>query len=199
MADVAGTEVVINGLLLWDGGICLAQGALDKLEELVEGGGLADGDIKYLVESCRVLCGSGEEIGLDNVVNVTEVATGFAVAKNMDWLVLKQRCNPARNDGGVRACGVLARAEDIEIAETDGVQSERAGEDASVGFIHCFGCGVGGKGLADMVFDFWQSWMVAIDGTAGGVNKAPDFGVAGGDEHVEKAADISVVRGDGID
>jgi len=198
VAYVAGSELVVDGLLLWNGGIHLPQGVLDRLEEFVEGGGFADGDIKDLVEGGGILSGRGKEIGLDDVVDVTEVATGLAVAKNMDGLVLKEGSEPAWNDGGICACRILAWAEDIEIAQANGAQSKGAGEDASVGFVHRFCGGVWGKGLADVVFDFWQGWMVAIDRTARGVNKAPDFGVAGGDEHVEKARNVGVVGSNGI-
>src|SRR6266481_7866575 len=157
------------------------------MEELVEAGSFANGDIKDLVEGSQVLGGRGEEIGLDNVVDVTEVATGLAVAKNMNRLVLEQGGDPAWYNGRVSACRVLARAEDIEIAQADGVQIKCLGKDTGIKFVDGFCGGVGGKGLAEVVFDFRQGRKIAIDGTAGRVNEAPDFGVAGGNKHVEKA------------
>src|SRR5258707_4095061 len=99
MANIAGTEVVVNGLLFWNRGIDLAQNVLNEAEELIEGGGFADRDVKDLVERGRVVDCGGEEIGLDDVVDVAEVATGFAIAKNMNRLVLGERRDPTRNEG----------------------------------------------------------------------------------------------------
>lgn len=40
--------------------------------------------------------------------------------------------------------------------------------------------------------------MVTVGGAAGGVDEAFDFGVAGGNEDVEKAVDVVLVGGDGV-
>lgn len=40
--------------------------------------------------------------------------------------------------------------------------------------------------------------MVAVGGAGGGVNQAGYLGVAGGGEHIEKAADVVFVGGDGV-
>jgi len=193
MADVAGTEVVVNGFLLWNGGIALTQDVLKEMEELVQGSSFANGNVEDLVESSRIVSCGGEEISLDDVVDVTEIATGLAIAINVNRLTLKECGDPTWNDRGVSACRVLAWAEDIEIAKADGVQIVRAGEDASVNFVHGLCGGVGRKGFSDVFFNFGERWKVAIHGTARCVDEPLDFGVAGSDEHVEEAGHIGVM------
>ena len=60
--------------------------------------------------------GGGEEIGLHDVGHVTKVAAGFAVTINFSLLITKQLLSPAWDDGGIRAGGILARAEHIKIS-----------------------------------------------------------------------------------
>ncbi len=186
------------------------------LIQLIERGAVADCDVIDLVDGGRERrhglprfarndgggrgCGhgGGEQIGLDGVVDVAEIAAGFAVAVDEDGLALDHAGDPLRYDGCVGAIGVLARAKDVEVAQADGFEAIGAGEDVGVDLVDQLSDGVGRQRLADVVFDLGQRRMVAVGGAAGGVDEALYFGIARGNEHVEEAADVGFVGGDGV-
>ena len=195
VADVAGPEVLVQRSGNFKAGADALDFIAEQLKELVECGALADCDVVGAVERFRVGGGGSQQVGLDNVSDVAEIAAGFAVAVNYDLAVLKHCCNPFWDYRGVGAGGVLARAEYVEIAEADCLQSVAAREDVGVDFIHQFGGCVGGKRFADGIFDFWEAGVVAIDGAAGGVDDAFDAVVAGGQENIEGAGEVGIVAG----
>src|SRR4029077_12265209 len=95
------------------------QALADHFVKLVQGGLGADGDVELLSDDRGVLDGGGEEVGLDDVGDVAEIAAGGAVAIDEDGGVFNHRGDPLGNDGGVGAVGVLARTEDVEVTQAD--------------------------------------------------------------------------------
>ena len=87
--------------------------------------------------------GRGEEVGLDHVGDVTEVAAGLAVAVDPDRLVAEHGCNPFGDDRRVGPSRVLARTKNVEVAEADGVQAIAPGEDVGVKLVHQLGRRIG--------------------------------------------------------
>ena len=142
--------------------------------------------------------GGGQEVGLDGVVYVAEVAAGFAVAVDVDGLALDHAGNPFGDDGGIGAIGVLAFAKDVEVTQTNGVEAVATGKHVGVQLVDVFGNGVGAQGFAYGVLYLGQGRVVAIGAATGGVSKAFDLGVAGGYQHVQEAADVGGVGGDGV-
>ena len=146
--------------------------------------------------------GGGEQVGLNHVGDEAEVAAGFAVTVDVHGIAFDQAGNPLGEDSGVRAFGVLARAEDVEVAQADALQAVAAGKHVGVEFVHVFGHGVGAQGFADGVLDLGQAGVIAVGGAAGGIDEAfdalPCVGVARGHPHVQKAGDVGGVGGDGV-
>ena len=73
------------------------------------------------------------------------------------------------------------------------MQAVGAGENIGIEFVNVFCYCVRGQRLADVVFDLGQRRMVAVGGTAGGVDEALYFCIAGGNQHVQKAANVGFV------
>ncbi|WP_373507311.1 hypothetical protein [Thiocapsa sp.] len=107
MTHVARSEIAIVRLdvarMGEAGCACLADG----LEACVERGALADGDSIDRIDGGRVTDGRGREVGLDGVVDVADVAAGFAVAVDEDLRAGEEGGGPCGADGGIGACGGL--------------------------------------------------------------------------------------------
>ena len=142
-------------------------------------------------------CG-GQQVGLYGVGDKAKVAAGFAVAVDVDGFAFEECGRPFGDDGGVGAVRVLAGAEHVEVAQADGVEAVAAGKDVGIQLVDVFGHSVGAQGFADVFFHLGQRGVVAVGAAAGGVGEALHFGVAGGDQHVQKTADVGFVGGDGV-
>jgi hypothetical protein len=110
-----------------------------------------EGDVVDLADGLGFGGGGGKEIHLNGVGHITEVTAGFAVAVDLDGLILDHGRDPLGDDGGIGAVGVLARAEDIEIAKADGFGAIAAAEDGGVKFVDVFGDGVRRERSADPI------------------------------------------------
>src|SRR5882672_6135825 len=135
MPHVTRTEILVSGFLFRQGHVHSSQGGLDKSKKLVESRGFAEGDVKDLVERRWIAGGCGQQIGLDYIFNETEIAAGFTVTVNFNRPLLEQRRDPAWNHGSVRAGRILPRTENIEVAQTNAGQTERARENAGIDLI----------------------------------------------------------------
>ena len=140
----------------------------------------------------------GEQVGLHYIVDKAEIAAGFAVAVDIHRFALDHAGDPLRDDGGIGAVRVLARAEDVEVAQAHALQPVGFAKDIGVELVHILGYGIRRQGFADDVFDLGQAGVVAVSAAARGVDKALDFGVSGGNEHVEEARDVGGVGGEGV-
>ena len=132
-----------------------ARPSRSSANRVVQRGAVADGDVVDLVARLGAFAGGGQQVGLDGVGDVAEVAAGFAVAVDVDRLALEQRGSPLGDHGGVGAVGVLAGAEDVEVAQADGCEAVAAGEDVGVEFVDVLGDGVGAERLADACLRPW--------------------------------------------
>ena len=198
MAHITGAEVAVDGLGIFEVRKSLAQVVTKMNEEVIEAGAVADSNIVHLIGSGGVFAGGGEQVGLDGVVDVTEVAAGFAIAVDIHRLILDHGVDPFRDDRRIGAVGVLPLTEDIEVTQADGLEAVGAGEDVGVKFVDQFGNGIGRERFADLVFHFGQVGVVTIGRAAGGIDEALDLGIAGGNEHVKETVDIVLVGGDGV-
>jgi len=194
VAYVSGSKVsVLRGFGVVD--TILLQCISDGAEQLVEGGAVPYCHVVYLVAGFRVGGGCRQQVDLHGVVDVAEVAAGFAVAVDKHVFAFDHRRCPFGDHGGVGAFRVLAFAEYVEVAQADGGEAVGFGEYIGVEFVDVFGDGIGRQGFADHVFHLGQAGVVAVGGAAGGIDKAFDLGIAGGHQHVEKAVDIGGVGG----
>ena len=136
------------------------------LVQLIQRGAIANADIVDLVLGFIASHGR-HDIGLHDIVDIAEVPAGLAVAVDLDGFVSQHRRHPFRNDGGIGAIRVLAAAEYVEIAKTDGRESVSARKNVSVDLVDIFRDGVGGERFADAIFDLGQGLVIAI-GRGGG-------------------------------
>lgn len=132
MADIAGAEVAVDGLGRLQVGVAGGQVVPQVLVKLVEAGAFAHRHVVHLVGGLGVGGGGGQDIGLDRVVDVTEVPAGFAVAVDIYRLVVEHGGDPLGNYRRVGPFRVLAAAEDVEVAQADGFEIVAAGEDLGV-------------------------------------------------------------------
>lgn len=114
MAHITGPEIAVDGLLVVRNSVvghCSAQG----VEELVEIGTAAERNVVNVIASVFSLRDCCENVGLNCVIDVAEVATGFAIAVDEHILSLDHRRCPFRHHGGIGTVRVLAAAEDVEV------------------------------------------------------------------------------------
>ena len=113
-------------------------------------------------------------------------------------LAVDERGGPLGNDCRVGAVRILALAEHVEIAQADGIEAVGAREDRGIQLVGVLGDGIRRQRLSDAVFHFRQAGMVTVGRARRRVGEARHFGIAGGYQHVEKAADVDFVRRDRI-
>src|SRR5262249_23651438 len=99
---------------------------------------------------------------------------------------------------GVGRTWILARAEDVEVAEADVLQSIHTAERLRVEFADVFGDAVGRNRLRLHRFDFRQSRRFAVSGRGSGEDDAFDFGVARGEQNVQSAFDVDAIGFEGV-
>lgn len=166
--------------------------------QLVQAGAVAYGDVIDLVGCIFMGCSGCAQVGLYGVFDVAKVTTGFAISVDVDWLVLDHGEDPFGDHGCIGAVWVLAAAEDVEIPKTDGFKSVGFGEDISVQLVDQFSYGIRREGLADLVFNLGQVWVVTVGRAAGGVDKAFDLRVPCSNQHVQESVNVVLVGGDGV-
>lgn len=95
--------------------------------------------------------------------------------------------------------GVLPTTEHVEIAQAYVFEPfVGAGEHVGIKFIHIFGYRIRRKRFADHILHFGKTLRIAVGRRRGRKYEPAHSGVAGGNEHVQKAADVDFVRGDGV-
>ena len=197
VAHITGAKVAVHRLSI---GVHAVGGqvATQQGKQFVKCGAVAHGHVVDLITRLCVFSGGGQQIDLHYILDIAEVAAGFAVAVNINFFSFQQCGDPFGNDSGVSAFRVLARAEDVEVAQADGVETVAAGKHIGIQLVDVFGHGVGAERLAYGVFDLWQASVVAVGTAAGCVSEALHLGVAGGHQHVHKAGDVGAVGDDGV-
>ena len=168
------------------------------LIQLVQRSAITHGHVVNLVHGLGVLRGGGQQVGLHHVGNEAEVAAGFTIAVDIDGLTFDHAGDPLGDDGGIGPIGVLARAEDVEVAQAHALQVVGFAEDVCVQLVHILGYCIRRQRLTDGVFHFGQTGVVAIGAAAGGIDKAFDFGVSRGHQHVQETGDVRGIGGDWV-
>ena len=93
------------------------------LRELRHGDPLTTADVDHLAPEIGGVA-RGQEIRVHRVGDIREVARLVAGTVNHRRSVVRQRFRERGNHTGVGAVGVLARTEDVEVAQRDGVDLE---------------------------------------------------------------------------
>lgn len=171
------------------------------IEQFLQGCIFAIGDVEHLVGVAfggkQVLCGGGEGflVGLDDVVDVGEVAGVFAPSVDNRRFQVHQFTHPQRDDRGIGSRRILSASEDIEIAEPDTLNAIDSGKYVGIELIYIFGDGIGGEGLADGFLHFGQCFRITVGRGAGSVHEPFNAGLSGGGEHIHEASHVNVVGG----
>ena len=114
----------------------------DHLEQLFESRLFVQRNVVDLVDGGRVVGHGGEQICLDRVVDIAEIAGRFPVAIDEDRFLADHAGNPFRDHRGVRPVRILARTEHVEVAQPDRAESIAARKNLRVKLVHVFGqCG----------------------------------------------------------
>ena len=79
---------------------------------------------------------------LHRIRHRAEIPTRFAVPEDLHGLSRDQCGDPSRDDGCVGSMRILARTEDVEVSQPDGLHPVAAGEDLGIKFIHRLGGGI---------------------------------------------------------
>ena len=198
MAYVAGAEIAVDRLESGQMREFRREQGTDGFEQLVQRGAVANGHVVDLVDRVRVRAGGGEQVGLDDVVDVAEVAAGFAVAVDVHRLVVDHARHPLRHHRGVGAVRILAPAEDVEVPEADRLHAVAAAEHVGVQLVHQLGHRVRRQRLADDILDLGQAGMVAVGRARRRVDEALHPGVARRHQHVEEAGIVGGVGGERV-
>ena len=135
-------------------------------------------------------CAAGTEVGLDNIVNVSEVAALATVTVDGGTLVVQQLLDELGDDSGVGTVGVLTAAEDVEVTEAVGVEAVVHGVLLRPLLVAALGKGVRGEEVSFHAFALGEMCLVAIDGAGGGIDEFLHAVLTGGLEHVEGAGDV---------
>ena len=170
----------------------------DGSVDLVEGMALAGSDIEDAAGGDFAGGGAGEKVGADGVFDEVEVAAGKAVAEDGGGFASHHLVGELRDDAGVGRVGGLAGAEDVEVAEADPLKTIGTVEGLDVVLAGELLDGVGREGAGEHVFLLGLGGLVSVGRGGGGVDDAADTGVAGGDEEVQGAVDVGLVRGERV-
>jgi len=164
---------------------------MDHVEQAV---GLGVGDVEDL--SGRGLrAGRGQDVGAHDVRDIGEIAGLLAVPVHVQRHAQVGLLHELGDDGRVQGLRVLARAEDVEVAQGDGLQAEGLGPDDGVVLGGELRDGVGRHRLGPHVLALREDLAGAVSGAGGGVDEALDLGIAGRDQQVQGPRHVGLVGG----
>src|SRR5262249_38245566 len=101
------------------------QDRLEPRDDLQEAHTIAAAHVE--APARRLGCLGGQQVGLDDVVDVGEVAGLRAVAVHFERLTAQPPLDESRDDRRVLRLRILARTEDVEVAEPDRLDAVEAG------------------------------------------------------------------------
>lgn len=198
MRDIADTDGTVSGLDIGNGWVKGGEVLAEHGKEGIEVGALAVGHIVDCIDGAGLVGQGRELIGLDHVVDIGIITGVAAVAIDHGAFVLHELHHEERYHRRVSAVGVLPAAEDIEVAQANGLGAIQIAEVRCVEFVDVLGNRVGRQRLANDVLDFGQRGAVAVGGAARRINKALDASFFRRPEHVHEARDIHVGGGHGV-
>ncbi len=143
MAHIAFPKRAIHRLQRRQFRLTRAEEIAYAVVQLVERGAAAKGHVVHLVHRLRGIRCGGQHVGLNDIVDVAEIARRFAIAIDLAALPGCQLAKPAWNDCGIGTFGVLPRAEHIEIAQANGLHAVGASEHIGVKLVDVLGNSVG--------------------------------------------------------
>ncbi len=160
---------------------------------------MADADVVHLVDRrALVRREPREQVRLHDVLDVAEVAAGLAVAEDDALLVGEQPGDPARDHRRVGTLRILTRPEDVEVAQPDHLEPVELGEAARVQLVDALGERVGRARVSQPRLHLGAPRLIAVHRARRRIDEAPDAGVAGSDQQIQRAVDVHLVAADGV-
>ena len=213
MTNIASPEIPIGREGLPAGGHEFGDLVANEIKKFIQRRALPEGHVEDLSRHFRILGACCQYIGLDAIVDETEVAARLSVSVDPDLITPQQPRKPFGDDRGIGSFRVLTLAEDIEVAQTHTVETVGFEKDLGVEFVDVLGHRVGREGFADDLLDLrgnpiagayaeyqsgnWQ-WRVTyaqiefkhdlpgeVAALRAGLNQASRFGFAGAAEAAE--------------
>jgi len=196
--DVARTKVFVFSLETEKVRVLGKKAFAEDGKKFVQGCPLVTGNIIVLIFSCWVFTGGRKEIGLHDIFDVAKVPAGFAVPIDINWLSLAHGCYPFWNDRRIGAIWILPRAKNVEVAQSGKFKVVATGEHIGVQFVYSLRERIGREWMPDIIFQLREGGFIAVHRTAGGIDKASNFGVPGRERHVQKTRDVAFVCGERV-
>jgi len=177
MSNITGTKIAVNRLGILQQEMPDNQPIPQEDKKFVQIGALADSHIVNLVRGRFVLNGGGQQVGLDGVLDVAKIAAGFTVAVDVDGFVLEQGGDPLGDYRRIGAVGILAAAENVEVAQADRFKAIGAGENIGIEFVDVFGHRIRGERFADLVLNLGQGLVpdTPVEGVGAFVKAAQEW------------------------
>ena len=141
------------------------QRAANLVEQLIECHPAAKGDIEDPARLGQRWRGGRQQIRLNDIGHVNEVASRLAIPIDIHRLALEHGGDPEGNYRGVGAARVLPRAKNIEVAQARELHAIALCENARVGLADGLGGRVGRKQTTGACLDLDRAGLVAIDRT----------------------------------
>lgn len=147
------------------------------------------GDIEGFA-GCLMGCEACLEVGLDDILDISEVAALLAIAIDATLLTADEQLDELGDDGCVGSVGILTATEDIEISQAIGVEAIVTCVLLGPLLIGALGDGIGREKVTLLTFGLGEVGLIAIDGTGGGIDEFLDSVLTGCLQHVEGSLDI---------
>src|ERR1017187_6154640 len=94
----------------------LTENLVHGSDEIQERDAAAAGDVEGLTE-CLFRCFTGEQVGVDDILDMGEIARLAAITKDGRRFVAQNGRDESRDDRRILRLWMLTRAEDVEVAE----------------------------------------------------------------------------------
>src|SRR5258705_10079339 len=127
------------------------------MKELIQGHRFSAGDIVRLTGCIRILYRRSEQVGLNDIRDIAEIACCLSISENPAPLAPEQARNPAGNHGGVGAGGSLTPPEDLSVAQAHRLEAVAHLQRLSVGLVTELWRGVQRLRTTGT---FFQQWIV---------------------------------------
>ena len=152
----------------------------------------AAGNIEdFSVDRSRVA--GGKKIGVNDVVDVGEIARLLAVAVDHRVFAGNQRLGEGRDDGSVGVVRALPGTENVEVSQRGGVKPVAAAVRLAQGLARHLVGGIRTARLRRTALGLGQCRRVAVGAAAGGEHHTTDAGQSGRFQHVERAGRVDLV------
>ncbi len=170
----------------------------DVLPQRIQVGAFPASHVVDLIQGFLLLSEQGAQVSLNRIIHVGEIPAVGAVTVDGGGVLVQGGLEEQGDHGRVGSVRVLSGSEDIEIAQSDIVDTVCFRKNIGVEFVHVLGHSVGRQRLTDSVLDLGQGFVVAV-GAAGGSKDHSGYPLLHGClKDLQGAGDVNGIGGQGI-